>query len=92
MGFLLLGGPGETKETVLESLKFAESLDLESMKVTSGIRIYSNTTLARIAASEGLIQQGDDLLFPVFYMASGLETWLDDTVGARVENRPHWIG
>jgi len=92
MGFLLLGGPGETKETVLESLNFAESLDLEAMKITSGIRIYPNTTLARIAASEGLIQQGDDLLFPVFYMASGLETWLDDTVGARVENRPHWIG
>ena len=29
MGFLLFGGPGETKETANESLEFADSLDLE---------------------------------------------------------------
>ncbi len=40
MGFLLFGGPGETKETVNESLKFADSIDLEAMKITIGIRIY----------------------------------------------------
>ena len=39
-GFLLLGGPGETKETVEESLEFADSLLLEGLKVTAGLRIY----------------------------------------------------
>ena len=29
MGFLLLGGPGETRETVVESLAFADSLGLD---------------------------------------------------------------
>jgi hypothetical protein len=29
MGFLLLGGPGETRETALQSLAFADSLHLE---------------------------------------------------------------
>jgi radical SAM superfamily enzyme YgiQ (UPF0313 family) len=92
MGFLLLGGPGETKETVLESLDFAESLGLESMKVTSGIRIYPNTRLAEIAVSEGRIPAGDDLLQPTFYMAAGLENWLEETVGKWMETRPHWFG
>jgi radical SAM superfamily enzyme YgiQ (UPF0313 family) len=36
-GFLLLGGPGETRETVEQSLEFADSLELEAMKVTAGI-------------------------------------------------------
>ena len=39
MGFLLFGGPGETKDTAIESLEFADSLGLEAMKITIGIRI-----------------------------------------------------
>lgn len=39
MGFLLLGGPGETRETVTASLEFARSLELVVVKVSQGIRI-----------------------------------------------------
>ncbi len=39
IGFLLLGGPGETRETVEESVTFAESLGLDALRVTVGIRI-----------------------------------------------------
>ncbi|KKK67406.1 hypothetical protein LCGC14_2954390, partial [marine sediment metagenome] len=46
MGFLLLGGPGETMQTVHESLSFADSLSLQAVKVTAGIRIYPDTPLA----------------------------------------------
>ena len=35
MGFLLLGGPGETRETVEESLAFADSLPIEALKITA---------------------------------------------------------
>jgi len=55
MGFLLLGGPGETRESVMESLRFADSLSLDSGKVSRGIRIYPGTALAKIAAGEGKI-------------------------------------
>ena len=91
MGFLLLGGPGETRETVLESLSFADSLGLEAMKITAGIRIYPNTDLARIAISEGLIEPDDDLLYPRFYVVPGLEQWLRDTVNSWIATRPNWI-
>jgi len=91
MGFLLFGGPGETKETANESLEFADSLDLEAMKITVGIRIYPQTSLAQTAIKEGLITADDNLLFPKFYIAKGLEGWLRENVKAWIETRPHWV-
>ncbi|MCW9097422.1 MAG: radical SAM protein, partial [Ignavibacteriaceae bacterium] len=91
MGFLLLGGPGETKDTVKQSFYFADSLGIEMMKITSGIRIYPHTALQRIAVDEGIIEQDDDLLFPKFYMAEGLKCWLEEMVAKWVEGRENWI-
>ncbi len=90
MGSLLLGGPGETKETVRESLEFAGSLNLESLKIIIGIRIYPDTALARTAIEEGLIKPDDNLLFPRFYVAPGLRVWLYETVRSWMKNRPDW--
>lgn len=80
MGFLLLGGPGETRETVEKSLAFADSLGLEAIKTTIGIRVYPGTALARQAVSEGIIAAADDLLLPRFYVAPGLEPWIHERV------------
>lgn len=91
MGFLLLGGPGETKETVIESLEFADSLDLEAMKITIGIRIYPHTSLHQTAINERLVKADDNLLIPKFYMAKGLKGWLREMVSTWMENRPHWM-
>jgi radical SAM superfamily enzyme YgiQ (UPF0313 family) len=91
MGFLLLGGPGESKDTVKQSLYFADSLKTEAMKITSGIRIYPETALRRIAVDEGIIEPDDDLLFPKFYMAKGLEGWLEEMVGKWMEERNNWL-
>lgn len=91
MGFLLLGGPGETRQTVQESLAFADRLKLDALKVTIGLRIYPYTQLARIALREGVVQTGDDLLRPAFYIARGLEEWLRETVNEWAAHRPHWM-
>lgn len=91
MGFLLLGGPGETRETVLESLQFADSLALDMVKVTIGIRIYPDTALASHARRVGKLSPDDDLLFPTFYIEDELEDWLRQTVGAWLQARPNWI-
>ncbi|MFB0508481.1 MAG: radical SAM protein, partial [Thermodesulfobacteriota bacterium] len=82
MGFLLLGGPGETRESVEESIAFADSLHLDGLKITTGIRIYPDTALAKIAVAEGVISPDDDLLFPKFYVVRGLEDWLHESVTA----------
>jgi radical SAM superfamily enzyme YgiQ (UPF0313 family) len=91
MGFLLLGGPGETKSSVEESLAFADSLPLDAVKITVGIRIYPNTMLAKIAVDEKLLSPSDDLLHPRFYLTEGIEDWLRETVKEWMQKRPHWI-
>ena len=89
-GFLLLGGPGETRETVEESLSFADSLKLEALKVTVGLRIYPATALAATAVAEGIIQPDDDLLWPRFYLAPQLADWLPDWIAGYKASRP-WV-
>jgi radical SAM superfamily enzyme YgiQ (UPF0313 family) len=91
MGFLLLGGPGETRESVAESFDLAESLALDALKITIGIRIYPFTKLARIAAAEGRIAADDNLLRPRFYCVKELEEWLRKTVAERAAKHPNWF-
>jgi len=91
MGFLLLGGPGETRESVQESLMFADSLNLDALKITIGIRIYPYTALAKTAADEGLILPVDNLLHPRFYVVSSLRDWLYDTIRLWMADRHHWM-
>lgn len=90
-GFLLLGGPDETRESVEESLVFADSLPLAALKLTVGIRIYPATPLARSALKRGLISPAEDLLRPRFYLEPGLEEWLPETVRDWADSRPNWI-
>ena len=88
-GFLLLGGPGETRASVMESLAFAESLKLERLKLTLGIRIYPGTALERIAREEGVVTAEDDLLTPRFYLTQGLQEWLESTIAGWMADRPY---
>jgi radical SAM superfamily enzyme YgiQ (UPF0313 family) len=87
-GFLLLGGPGETRETVEESLAFADSLNLEALKITVGLRIYPATALAATALAEGVIRPGDDLLRPAFYLAPALRDWLPERIAEYAASHP----
>ena len=91
MGFLLLGSPGETKDTVIESLTYADELDLEAVKITLGVRIYPRTPLAGTAVEEGIVEPDDDLLFPKFYMVETLKEWLIETVGVWMQSHPNFM-
>ena len=91
MGFLMLGGPGETKATVKESLAFVSSLNLDALKITVGVRIYPYTKLAKKAVEDGLIAEEDNLLFPKFYMVRGLEEWLREIVEKNIREHRNWM-
>jgi len=91
MGFLMLGAPGETRQSVAQSFDFAESLDLDALKITLGIRIYPHTDLAKTAIEEGQIAADDNLLFPRFYIEQELKEWLEEYVSDRARNRPNWF-
>jgi radical SAM superfamily enzyme YgiQ (UPF0313 family) len=90
-GFLLLAGPGETEESVEESLAFVDSLKLDDLKITIGVRIYPETPLAAAAVAEGLIRPDDDLLRPRFYMVPRLRKWLPERIAAYKASRSRAI-
>jgi radical SAM superfamily enzyme YgiQ (UPF0313 family) len=89
-GFLMLGVPGETRETVTESCELADDLDLSVLKITIGVRIYPHTPLARQAVAEGVIDAADDLLRPRFYMAPAVAGWVEEAVQSRQWSSTVW--
>lgn len=70
----LVGGPGETQQTVEETLAFARwRLERgDAVYVTVGLRIYPGTTLHRIAIAEGVVPAESSLLDPAFYFSRDL--------------------
>ena len=75
----MFGGPGETRETALETLQFAGSVlrPGDAAFFTVGLRVYPGTALAESARREGLLAEDVDLLRPTFYVSPGLDVpWL----------------
>jgi tryptophan 2-C-methyltransferase len=79
---LLLGGPGETPETLAETIGFFRQIAPDCAGAALGVRIYPGTAMARIVAAEGPWQSNPslrrrydgpiDLLQPTFYISSAL--------------------
>jgi radical SAM superfamily enzyme YgiQ (UPF0313 family) len=76
----LVGGPGETADTVEETLAFAawRLRRGDAVYLTVGLRIYPGTTLHRIAIAEGVVPAASNLLDPTFYFSSAVQ--FDSTV------------
>lgn len=74
---LLVGGPGETPETVRMTLNRARELNISLVGVAVGVRVYPHTRLGK-AIANGSIKGGlhpemnEDLSQPVFYLSPSL--------------------
>jgi radical SAM superfamily enzyme YgiQ (UPF0313 family) len=78
--FFMLGGPGETRETVEQTVSFVEQhlnwKGCVSIFMT-GVRVLPGTDLARMALSEGHLAPQPDLAEPVFYLSPQVdEEWI----------------
>lgn len=90
--YLLLGGPGETRETVARTLDQCEGLDDAALFFFCGVRIYPRTELCTIALAQHQIAPHDDLLAPRFFVADGLATpAIAEMVTARARGRRNWV-
>jgi radical SAM superfamily enzyme YgiQ (UPF0313 family) len=78
---LLLGGPGETPQTVRETIEFIKKIDPDCAGATLGMRIYPRTAMAKMVAAELLSPNSTikrkydgpvDLLRPTFYISGAL--------------------
>jgi radical SAM superfamily enzyme YgiQ (UPF0313 family) len=76
----LFGGPGETQDTVRETLLFAEKFirPQDAAFFNIGIRMYPGTELEAIARRQGVLSRpSDSMLAPVFYVSPEVEAdWI----------------
>ena len=85
---LLLGSPGETRESIVRTVELMKRAGPDRVGVAIGVRVYPNTAIGQAVASGELadgILGGDDPLEPMFYVdpgvASNMVELLDDLIG-----------
>jgi len=86
MWFFILGGPGETVDTLNETFDFIETYadDLDLVYLFDSMRIYPGTKLYNIALNEGYISKAASILKPVYYRANAVR---DGIMEACIEER-----
>ena len=72
--FIMFGAPGETRETVEESLENLERLEPAVLMAFNGIRILPDTGIQDRAVADGIISQDQDLLEPTYYMSPAISS------------------
>jgi len=88
---LLIGGPGESRETVAESLAFLEQRKPLLVSFCIGIRLMPRTALFDIAVEEGVISADDPLMEPKFYTSPLIEDWIEPYLRDRCADRENWM-
>jgi len=79
---LLLGAPGETRETLKETIELMKNIGPNRVGVSLGVRIYRGTKLASLVKDAGItkdnknligcIEGNHDFFKPIFYLSADL--------------------
>jgi radical SAM superfamily enzyme YgiQ (UPF0313 family) len=95
---LLVGGPGETEETLAATIKRTKELDIPLVGIAAGIRIYPGTTfsknLANVSIREGVVplhSKITDLGKPVFYLSPHLNHSVSELINELIDNDPRFL-
>jgi radical SAM superfamily enzyme YgiQ (UPF0313 family) len=94
MWFFLLGGPGETQETIAETFAFIDRFVApeDMAHISEGLRIYPHTGLYDTAVREGIVIPGESLLERRFYVSPELgRERLLEIVGREIATRSNCI-
>ena len=90
--YFLLGGPGETRQTLDETLNHIDTLRRTVLFLFCGMRVYPHTALFHQCADERHFEKETDLLEPVFYHGGKID---DDAIQRRVAEkaagRANWV-
>jgi radical SAM superfamily enzyme YgiQ (UPF0313 family) len=87
---LILGGPGETPETMEVSVTRMDKIDPTAVILTIGLRIFPDTELSTLAANLGVPISGNRLE-PTFYIEERVQDTIVEKCAAWVEARRGWI-
>ena len=88
---LLIGGPGETMQTVQQTFDAILAMSPTAVVCMVGIRIFPGTRLFDIARNEGMLQANQDLLKPFFYLSPAIQDTILPFVERFSAKHPTWI-
>jgi radical SAM superfamily enzyme YgiQ (UPF0313 family) len=88
---LVLGGPGESKETLLETFALMDEVSPTAVIAMVGIRLFPGTKLAESTLPEDLIIEDDSMLKPTFFLAESVRPFVLDMLYEHVEKNKNWI-
>ncbi len=88
---LIFGGPGETADTIRETLKCMAETSPTAVIAMVGIRLFPGTALARTASPRDLMQTDESVLAPTFYLAEAVRPFVLDLLQGHAETNRHWI-
>ncbi len=91
---LLIGGPGETRETVVRTVELMKKADPDRVGVAVGVRIYPGTEVrTRVFDGDGRrgLTGGDDLAKPVFFLEPGVAPFVFDLLEDLTRGDPRFL-
>ncbi len=88
---LIFGGPGETAQTVTETIELMDELKPTAVIAMTGIRILPGTGMVDIALRDGQVDADDNLLYPKFYISPNLGDELIDRIESYARLHSNWI-
>jgi radical SAM superfamily enzyme YgiQ (UPF0313 family) len=88
---LSLGAPGETEETLQETIGLMEKISPTAVIAMLGLRIFPGTGLARLAQEEGILSPSHDFLRPTFYLAQQVKEKITELAHKMAASHPNWI-
>lgn len=90
--YLMFGGPGESRNTLMETLINVDKLAKTVLFFFCGIRIYPHTELHQIAVEAGQISASGNLLEPIFYQSDTItDKEIMDQVRKHADGRTNWV-
>jgi radical SAM superfamily enzyme YgiQ (UPF0313 family) len=89
--YILFGGPGETRETILETFELMDEIEPTAVIAMTGIRIYPQTALQDLAIRDGIISASDSLLEPVFYISPEVREIFSELIVSEAMKRRNWV-
>mgnify|MGYP000179826533 CR=1 FL=1 len=92
---MLLGGPGETPETLKQAIAFAQNANPDCVGLSCGVRVYPHTGLARQIRAQGpldanhnlhgAVRDNLELLQPIFYVSEAVGETIHEQVAGLVD-------
>lgn len=88
---LIFGGPGETMQSVTETIALMDELRPTAVIALTGIRVLPGTGMVEIALRDGQIDPDDNLLYPRFYISPDLGDELIERIESYARRHSNWI-